>query len=217
MDKIIIDHNTPEYIVKRKLSDGNMYNGAYYYSVEIGKYFIPNIKTDRNWVTVNIPPQCADHSIVFIHNNLHPEWYEWLSDYKDLILVCGIPETCEKVKHLGKPIYLPLSVDVREVAEYRTEKTKSTAFAGIREKRFGTRVPHSIDYSEGLDRDNFLKAIAPYKSLLAVGRTAIEGKILGCRIIPYDKRFLDPDIWQIVDSSEACQMLQVNLDLIDRR
>lgn len=216
MGNIIIDHNHPDYIVKRELSRSNKWNGAYYYSVEIGKYFIPNIKTDRNWITVNLPEVGADHSIVFIHNNLHPEWYEWLSKYKDLILVCGVPETMDKVRHLGKPIYLPLSVDVREVAEYRVkEKTKNVAFAGRREKRLGSRVPMSIDYIEGLDRPNFLRAVAPYRKVYCVGRTAIECRILSCEILPYDKRFPDPSIWEIVDSSEAAQMLQVELNRLD--
>lgn len=217
MDKIIIDHTLPEYQAKRQLSDGNRYNGAYYYSIEICKYFIPKIRTDRNWVTVNCSGFAQDHSIVFIHNNLHPEWYEWLADYKDLILVCGIPSTMDKVKHLGKPIYLPLSVDVREVEQYKAEKTKNRAFVGRKEKRFGMYIPHGIKYIEGLERSSMLQMVAPYKKIYAVGRTAIEGKILDCEILPYDPRFPDPSIWEIIDSSEACQMLQVELDLIDGR
>ena len=217
MDKIIVDHTHPDYILKRHFSDGNRWNGAYYYSKEITKHFIPNIDTDRNWVTVNVTGRGAEHSIVFIHNNLHPEWYQWLSKYNDLILVCGVPETCEKVKHLGKPIYLPLSVDVEEVEQYRCEKTKNIAFVGRREKRFGTRVPFSIDFVEGLDRPILLKTMAQYRKVFAVGRTAIEGKILGCEILPYDNRFLDPSIWQIVDSKDACKMLQRELDIIDGR
>ena len=217
MDKIIIDHNKYEYQVKNKVLGDNRWNGAYYYSKEIVDYFIPNIVTDRNWVTVNIPPQAVSHSIVFIHNNLHPEWYDWLSDYDDLILVCGVPETCDKVKHLGTPIYLPLSIDVEEVAKYKAEKTKNVAFAGRREKRYGTRVPHSVDFIEGLNRPNFLSTIAQYRKLFAVGRVALEGKVLGCQILMYDKRFPDPEVWQVLDSREAAQMLQVELDKIDKR
>ena len=69
---MIIDHNYPTYRKKRNSLDyGNQHNGAYYYSKEIVKNIIPNVKTDRNWVTVratNLPKEIMDHSIVFIHN-----------------------------------------------------------------------------------------------------------------------------------------------------
>ena len=112
----IFSHESPEYTNTKP-------NGALEYSKEIVKYFIPNIKTDRNWVTINLAGYCYDHSIVFIHNNLTTELYEWLKDFDDLILVCSQTETMEKVKEYGHPIYLPLSVDVKEVEKYKTAKT----------------------------------------------------------------------------------------------
>lgn len=218
MGKIIVNHATPEYEVTRSLErGGGRYNGAYYYSREITKYFVPVIETDRGWVIVNQKGFCEDGAIVFIHNNLHPEYYDWLSEYKDLILVCGLPSTAENMKHLGKTIYLPLSVDVDEVAWYRTKKTKGTAFVGRSVKREGTRIPHGIRFIEDLERSFLLQEVAKYRRIYAVGRTAIEGKILGCEILPYDKRFPDPSIWKIIDSSEACQMLQAEIDIIDKR
>ena len=65
---MIIDHTHPIYREKRKsLENGNQYNGAYYYSVEIVKNIIPNVITDRNWVTIRLADQpIPDHSIVFI-------------------------------------------------------------------------------------------------------------------------------------------------------
>ena len=105
---MIISHNSPGY---KKLNNASRWNGAYYYSKEIVKNIIPRVHTTYNWVTINTN-ECADHSIVFIHNNLHPEHYDYLEQYKDLILVVGVPETLPKVAHLGKAIYLPLSVDV---------------------------------------------------------------------------------------------------------
>ena len=217
MGKIIVDHTTPEYVKRTNQSVDNRYNGAYYYSVEIVKNFVPNIKTDRPWVTVNQKGMGQDHAIVFVHNNLHPEWYEHLSVWKDLILVCGVPETCNKVKHLGKPIYLPLSVDVAEVEKYKSEKCKGTAFVGRKEKRYGKFIPHNIVYLEGIAREKLLPMVAEFHQIYAVGRCAIEGKILDCKILPYDKRFPDPDIWRVIDSMEAVQMLQAMLDDIDKR
>ena len=98
---MIIDHTHPLYAKKRRaMSQDGKYNGAYYYSKDIVKYIIPNVKTDRKWVTVRLGDctENLDHSIVFIHNNLHPEFYEYLSNYKDLLLyahklrLAGVPK-----------------------------------------------------------------------------------------------------------------------------
>lgn len=212
---MIISHEHPAY--KRRWTDAgiNRWNGAYYYSREITKNIIPNVRTSRNWVTVNVPGFAADHSIIFIHNNLHPENYEWLSRYKDLVLICGIPETCEKIAHLGKAVYLPLSVDVEYVRQFKTEKTKEAAFVGRPSKRKNTDLPPGIDYLEGLRRKELLQRMAEYKTVYAVGRTAIEAKILGCRLKAYDPRFPKVSKWKILDNRKAAKMLQEMLDEID--
>ena len=182
---MIIDHTHPDYLRKWRNAGLNQFNGAYYYSKEIVENIIPNVETDRNWITVNVKGVGLNHAIVFIHNNLHPENYEWLKfyGYKDLVLVCGIPETCEKVAHLGKAIYLPISVDVDYVKQFRVEeKTKGSAFVGRPAKKKYGKLPDGIDYLEGLPRDELLKAMAEYKNVYAVGRCAIEAKILGCKL-----------------------------------
>lgn len=212
---MIINHDTPEYRKKWEHAGSNQWNGAFYYSKEICKYIIPNIKTDRNWITVNVEGVGCDHAIVFIHNNLHPERYDWLLQYKDLILVCGIKETMKKVKHLGKVIYLPLSVNVEDVKKYKTKKTKETAWAGRRIKRKDQKFK-DIDYLEGLPRTKFLRELAKYRNVYCVGRTAIEAKILGCKILPYDDRFPYPKRWRILDNAEAVKILQEKLDRIER-
>ena len=214
---MIIDHNHPLYRQIWKDSQ-NKYNGAFFYSKEIVKYIIPNVKTDRNWITVNIPGSGCDHAIVFIHNNLNPEErYAWLAKYKDLVLVCGIKETMPKVAHLGTPIYLPLSVDVANICQYKAPKTKDSAFVGrpIKRRYNGVILPDNIDYIEGLPRTKLLAEMAHYKNIYAVGRCAIEAKVLGCKVKRYDPRFPDPDLWEVIDNSEAAVMLQVILNRID--
>ena len=212
---MIISHEHPKYRAKFYAVGRNRYNGAFYYSKEICDIMVPAVKTSRNWITINIPGEGADHAIVFIHNNKHPENYEWLNIYRDLVLVCGIPETCDKVAHLGKAIYLPLSVDVAEVETYRTEKTREAAFVGRPAKRLGVSFPERVDYQEGMPRRKLLAEMAKYKRVYAVGRSAIEAKILGCEVMPYDERFPDPDRWQILDTRDAARILQNKLDSID--
>ena len=215
---MIIDHTHPDYLRKWRNAGLNQFNGAYYYSKEIVENIIPNVETDRNWITVNVKGVGLNHAIVFIHNNLHPENYEWLKFYgfKDLVLVCGIPETVEKVAHLGKAIYLPISVDVDYVKQFRVEeKTKGSAFVGRPAKRKYGKLPDGIDYLEGLPRDELLRAMAEYKNVYAVGRCAIEAKILGCKLKAYDNRFPKASRWKVLDNLKAAKILQEELDRID--
>lgn len=213
---MIIDHNEPVYRAKWRRSGGNKFNGAFYYSEEITKNIIPAVETERHWVTINIFGRCHDHSIVFIHNNMNPERYEWLEPFNDLVLVCGVPSTCQKVAHLGRAVYLPLSVDVAFVEGFKAPKTKGTAYVGRAGKRVG-RDFGDADIIEGLPRNELLAAMAEYERVYAVGRTAIEARILGCEILPYDERFPDPSFWKVVDNSQAAAMLQAMLDEIDGR
>lgn len=214
---MIIDHTHPEYIRKWQNAGLNQFNGAYYYSQEIVENIIPNIETDRNWITVNVKGVGCDHAIMFIHNNLYASNYDWLRfyGYKDLVLVCGIPETVEKVSHLGKAIYLPISVDVDYVKQFRTEKTKEAAFVGRPSKKKYGELPDGIDYLEGLPREELLKRMAEYKTVYAVGRCAIEAKILGCKLKAYDERFPKVSRWKVLDNMDAVKILQEQLDQID--
>lgn len=213
---MIINHDTKEYREKWERSISNRWNGAFYYSKEICKYIIPYINTDRNWITVNVEGVGCDHSIVFIHNNLHPEHYEWLSQYKDLILVVGIKETIKRVNHLGKVIQLPLSVHIEDVQKYKRPKTREIAYAGRPPKRKSIKLPEGTDYIEGVPRTKFLAEMAKYQKVYAVGRTAIEAKILGCKILAYDPRFPNPQRWQIRDSADMIPILQKKLDQAER-
>ena len=214
---MIISHEHPAYKPRRRRAGQNKYNGAYYYSQEIVKNIIPNVETDRNWITVNIKGVGCDHAIVFIHNNLHPSLYEWLKwyRYKDLVLVCGILETVEKVQHLGKAIYLPLSVDTEYVKQFRTEKTKGAAFVGRRSKRRGVEFPEGVDFLEGLPREELLARMAEYETVYAVGRCAIEAKVLKCKLKAYDERFPKVSRWKVLDNKDAAKLLQAELDRID--
>lgn len=194
-----------------------MYNGAFFYSQEICKYFIPNIVTDRNWVTIRVEGKCFNHSIVFIHNNNKPEFYDYLKEYEDLILVCGVPSTCEKVAHLGTPIYLPLSIDVDYVKRFKCDKQYNLAYVGRRSKRNGYTFPKGTSFIEGVDRPTLLKEMARFQKVFAVGRTALEAKVLDCEVLPFDTRYPDVSLWQVIDSKDAVSLLQKEIDKIDKK
>ena len=51
---MIIDHDNSEYRRRWNRIGSDRYNGAFYYSKEIVANIIPNVRTDRNWVTVNV-------------------------------------------------------------------------------------------------------------------------------------------------------------------
>lgn len=213
---LVLSHEDRDYRRTWRRSGGGKYNGAFYYSKEIVKNIIPNVRTTRNWVTVNVRGKAFDHSIVFVHNNMHPEHYEWLKRYKDLVLVCGVPSTVGKVSHIARSVYLPLSVDVGYVRQFEREKDRDVAFFGRKGKSKGHDFGDA-DVIFGLPREDMLPLMARYRRVYAVGRTAIEARVLGCEVLPYDERFPDPSVWEVVDNLEAAAMLQRLLDGIDGR
>ena len=208
---MIIDHNSPYY---QRPQHAGKYNGAYYYSKEIVENIIPKVSTDRSWLTINAKDApVPSGTIVFIHHNKYPEFYSWLKGKKDLILVCGIPETMDMVRHLGTPIYLPISIDVDYVKQFRAHKTRDVCYAGRASKK--ENLPNGVDLLQGLPREDLLERMARYRSVYAVGRTALEAKVLKCKILPYDARFPDVKRWNVIDNSEAAEMLQLELNNID--
>lgn len=214
---MIIDHTHPAYVQRWRAAGRNKFNGAYYYSHEIVMNIIPRVKTDRNWITVNVRGFGCDHAIVFIHNNLHPDHYDWLKRYEDLVLVCGVPETVPKVAHLGKAIYLPLSIDTEYVKQFRVkEKTKGEAFAGrpVKRKKYG-EIPEGVDVLENMPREQLLRKMAEYETIYAVGRCALEAKCLKCKLKAYDPRYPKVSRWKVIDNAKAAEMLQEMLDEID--
>ena len=214
----IFDTTHPDYIAKLATFGASRWNGAYYYAKEIEKFFIPTIKTDRNWVLLNLEGHCWDHSIVFCHNNRRPYRYEWLKEYNDLLLVCSLPSTYEVVKEYGTPILLPLSIDLEEIEKYKKEeKTKDICYVGRKVKAKWGRVPPGTDFLCGMPREQLLTELADYKRVYAIARCALEAKALGCEVVPFDPLFPDPDFWKVMDSRDAAKMLQKEIDKIDNK
>ena len=96
----------------------------------------------------------------------------------------------------------------------KKNKTKEAAFAGRRNK-ITNHVPSSADILTDMPQSALLKEMAKYKKIYAVGRTAIQAKVLGCEVLPYDNLYPDPKVWKVIDCSEAANILQQELDKID--
>lgn len=220
---MIIDHNHPEYKKLRRETGKGKFNGCYYYSREIVKNIIPNVKTKRGWNTVGKDIEgMQDGMIVFLHDNSTPWHYKWLHKYDDLVLVCSSRYTRDSVKYSGHTILLPMSVDTEYVRQFQTEKTKDTCFVGnvwvknnIRALPKDLQVPGRVDTFSSLPREKLLKEIAKYKRAYAIDRCAIEAKVLGCELLELDTRYGVDNIGQVLDNREAAKILQQELDKIE--
>ena len=215
---MIISHESPIYQAQRAKLGTSFHNGAYYYSKDIVENIIPNVKTDRNWVTIMVDKQCLNHSIYFLHNNLYTYKYNFIKNYEDVIVVAGTPETAHRCRNIARGcIYLPLSVDVEHVKSLAVKrKTKDVCYAGRAFKIYSENVPQGVDKLCNMEHDKLLHEMSKYKRVYAVGRTAIEAKVLGCEVLPYDPRFPNPDCWQILDNKDAAKILQEELDKYDK-
>lgn len=224
MKEHIIDTGDIQFRGLQKGMQSGKHNGAYYYSLEIVKNIIPNVKTDRPWDTLGIKGvKSQSNAIVFLHHNIHPSInYAWLSRYKNLVLVTSNHMVEKWAKTVGyKTIYLPLSVDVEYVKQFKTKKTKDSCYSGNKWK-FKTEdlkkyVPDGVDYPpKDLEREELLKFIAPYKKCYCIGRCAIEAQILGCKVMKCDHRY-EPSDFPVLDNKDAAKILQKELDRIDGR
>lgn len=194
-------------------------NGAYYYSKELLDNIVPYIKTNRNWVLINVDNQCKDNSIVFIHNNKEPERYIYLNNYKNLIVVCSQIKTLRKIiKILPKAncVYLPLSIDTEYVKKFKAKrKTKEVAYFGREVK-----CPEKIKNNEKIDkiynkpREELLKQVSKYKKVYAIGRCALEAKCLGCEVLHHEGEYENID-FNLLDNKEVIPMLQRFINEID--
>ena len=213
---MIIDHTLPEYKRLRDIIGASRYNGAYYYSQEIVRNIIPNVQTDRNWVTIDIPDVTIDHAIVFAHNNINLKKYKRWEGH-DAILVCGFPETAKRLSGVAKTIYLPLSVDVEYISQFKRPKTKEACYVGRIGKCNGS-VPRGIPHLSGIPRPELLARMAEFRRVYATDRCAIEAKVLDCKVLSYGYNYgvkHDTDFWQVIDNRDAALMLQEKLDEID--
>ena len=215
----IFSHLSPDYIEYCKTYDIHPDNGAYYYSKELLENVVPYIKTDRDWVLINVWKQCYDRAIVFIHNNKNPERYYWLADYKDLILVCSQPKTLKIMIEMFPKfhcILTPLSIDVEYVKKFKAKrKTKDTAYFG-RQEKCPARIleDKTIDKLFSTNREQLLREVSKYRNVYAIGRCALECLCLGCKVMNHEGEYENMK-FVLVDNKEIIPELQRLLNEID--
>lgn len=194
-------------------------NGAYYYSKELYENIVPHIKTNRDWVLINVKEQCTDNAIVFIHNNKEPWRYEWLRPYKGLILVCSQYTTLVFMSEMFPQfhcIYLPLSIDTEYVSKFKVKrKSKDTCYYG-RLVKCPEKILNddTIDKIYGTDREECLKKLAKYKKAYAIGRCALEALCLKCQVIKHDGECFNKLV--LKDNKDVIPELQRLLNEIDK-
>lgn len=213
----IISHLSPEYLNLPITHD----NGAYFYSKELLENIVPHIKTKRNWILINAEGKCFDNSIVIIHNNKNPERYEWLKQYKNLILVCSQVKTLQTLIEMHPKfhtILIPLSIDTEYVKKFRVKrKTKEIGYFGRIVKAPSYIIEDdSIDKIYGLDRDKLLKTLAKYKKVYAIGRCALEAKCLGCEVLPHAGEYENTE-FILYDNKDVIPEFQRLIDEIDKK
>lgn len=222
----VIDTTSPNYAAYKKMFMPNgrgCYNGAYYYSQEIVKNIVPNVKTWRPWDTLGMKfMRSADHAIVFLHHNLNQDKvYGWLRKYNDLVYVCSTKQTYDWASRQqnGHAIFLPLSIDIEYVNQFKAKKTKGACYAGniwgFKKPDIAKYVPEGTDFPPpNLPREELLKFIAPYKTCYAIGRSAMEASVLGCKVKNCDSRY-EGVKWTPWDNKDAAGVLQEELDVLD--
>lgn len=212
----IISHLSPEWL---NLQIPHT-NGAYWYSKELLENVIPYIKTNRNWILINAEHTCYDHSIVFIHNNAHPERYEWLAPCKDLILVCSTIKTLETMIEMFPhfhSIFIPLSIDINYVKQFKAKrKTKKVCYYGRLEKcpKKLMKDKSIVKLGDG-ERDELLKEAGKFKTVYAIGRCALEALALGCDVKAHEGEY-NCVKFTLLDNKEIIPELQRLLNEIDK-
>lgn len=217
---IVQDHTTEEYLKAKEALLSGKHNGAFYYSKEIVESFIPKIKTSYNWQTINhqIAPE---HCIVFVHSNNALDRYDYLLNYKDVILVCSTNHSLEQLKNKGhrKVIYVPLSIDTKYLDNFKSKEKNGVvacgnvwAFSGSMKRFF---KENNIKHYHDIEREEMLKLMGSSEKVYAIGRTAMEAIYLGATVEQPDKEYPVEKYSTYYTQDEAIDIMQKELDRIE--
>lgn len=199
------------------------HNGAHYYAKEIEDLILPNIQSNAFVVTAggSIQPRKVPDGCVFVcHHNVMPvEVYGEFFD-RGILWVCSKPSTVDKLRAAGeKVVYIPLSIDTQYVEKFKAEKTRDIAFVGNFwnfKKNYIDSLPLNVHHVGGLPREDLLREMAKYKTVIAEGRCNMEAQVLGCEVeLPdYNRPSIDVIPREVLDSRDAIPLWRAVLSQI---
>ena len=225
MANIIVSSNHPQYVARRNaLPPTDRFNGAYYYSKDLENLVCPLLETKRPINLLGMK-SCGgvDGMIVFVHQYVDvARNYAWLKQFNNLIIVSSDHRADRILRHLGKVVHLPLSVDTVEIAKHRVERKDQYACYygnpwGFKRQEIHELVPPEVHRFGTMPREKAWDVIAHYQYCYAIGLCALEAQQLGCKLRQSRYRYPNPArSFPVLDCRDAAKMLQKALDLIDK-
>lgn len=221
---IVYGTQSPVYKAYRSGSSRGKNNGAYFYPLEIENDILTDFK-DLNLLVITAAAlryhsrHIPDGSIVVCHDYIKPLiTYAKLLN-KDVLWVCSSKKAVKEFKDQNeRAVFIPLSIDVDYVKQFKRRKTKDTAFVGNiwSYKKEYVNSLEDVDILTELPRDELLSKMARYKHVIAEGRCQMEALALGCKVstpkfktktsILYKKPIDTKDVyddWKFVLEAEA--------------
>lgn len=188
-------------------------NGSYWYSRELEEIILPALNDiDCFIVTAGITlydsTQIPDGAVIVCHDNRNTaEMYgRWFG--RGMIWVCSKLSTQKTLQEHGEiAFYVPLSIDTSYVSQFkRTKRTKGTAFVGNAwgfKAEYLASLDTKIDQLSGLEREDLLKEMSKYKTVIAEGRCLMEAQVLGAKVQTPEYKALETVMVEVLDSRDA--------------
>ena len=210
--------------------------GAHFYAKEIEDIILPKLDLNLFIITAGAAlypaNEVPDGAIAVCHDNRYTKESYHRLFRKGIVWVCSKQSTVDKLKSYGEnAVYIPLSIDTRYVAKYKTKKTKDIAYVGnpwAFKADYLASLPPNIDQLSNMEREDLLKAMAKYRRVIAEGRCLMEAQVLGaeCEVPKYENLesvFVEPldsldavSYWaEALDGYETINVARVLVDFHD--
>lgn len=191
-------------------------NGAYWYAKEIEDIILPELKHLNLWInTVGSrflsPRDIPRGAVIVCHDNINTVRTYMRLFKLDVLWICSKQSVADTlIKHGEKAVYIPLSIDVEYVEQFkRKRRTKDIAYVGNAwgfKKEYLSSMPSNIVQLNGMDRDDLLKEMSKYRTIIAEGRCLLEAKVLGAKTELPTHGYGDIVDREVIDSREAIPM-----------
>ncbi len=186
----IIGTDSTRFIRYKRIRRGKVNTGSYFYALEIENNILPELKNiDLTIITTGASlfrtGEIRRNTVVVCHDNRNTlkSYSKFLG--KNCLWICSKESTAATLRAVDEnAVYIPLSIDVEYVKQFRTAKTKDIAFVGNAwgfKRNYLASLPSNIDQLSGMGREQLLNAMAQYKRVIAEGRCLMEAQVLGAQ------------------------------------